>query len=70
MFHHADSEDSDQTGRMSLRWAHLPFCWFYHAATHFTLHETKTEIWPLFWSVEKSQEALNNLYFTNYLMDR
>ena len=32
-FLHADSEDSDQTGWMprlilSLRWAHMPFCWF------------------------------------------
>ena len=29
------SEDSDQTGRtadLSLRWAHMPFCWFYRAA--------------------------------------
>ena len=60
MFHHADSEDSDQIGRMSLHWAHLSFCWFYHAVAHFTLRETKTEIWSLFWSVDKSQEALNN----------
>ena len=38
----ADSEDSDQTGRMprdaqsdlSLRWAHRSFCWFCHAAAH------------------------------------
>ena len=28
---HADSEASDQTGR-SLRWAHMPFCWFCHVA--------------------------------------
>ena len=33
--HWAHSEDSDQTGRMpqaepSLRWAHMPFCWFCH----------------------------------------
>ena len=31
MFLHADSEDSDQTGRMSrlsLRWAQRSFCWF------------------------------------------
>ena len=38
MFLHADSEDSDQTGRMHrlmcLRWAQLPFCWFCHAAAH------------------------------------
>ena len=31
-FLHADSEDSDQTGRIPrliyLRWAHMPFCWF------------------------------------------
>ena len=34
-FLHADSEDSDPTGRMlSLRWAHMPFCWFCHEAAH------------------------------------
>ena len=34
-FFHADSEDSDQTGRMprlSLRWVHTHFCWFCHVA--------------------------------------
>ena len=39
-FLHADSEDSDQTGLMaqaglSLRWAHMPFCWFCHEAAQF-----------------------------------
>ena len=37
-FLHADSEDSDQTGRMPrlvcLHWAHRPFCWFCHAVAH------------------------------------
>ena len=28
-FLHADSEDSDQSD-LSLRWAHMPFCWFCH----------------------------------------
>ena len=44
-FLQADSEDSDQTGRMaqadlSLRWAHMPFCWFCHEVAHlpFCLH--------------------------------
>ena len=36
--HCAHSKDSDQTGQMprlilSLRWAHMPFCWFCHEAT-------------------------------------
>ena len=34
--HWEHSEDSDQTGRMprllSLRWAHMPLCWFCHEA--------------------------------------
>ena len=34
----ADSEDSDQTGRMPglicLRWAHMPLCWFCCEAAH------------------------------------
>ena len=40
-FLHADSKDSDQTGRMlrliCLRWAHMPFCWFCHEAAHLFL---------------------------------
>ena len=28
-FLHADSEDSNQTGRI-LRWEHMPLCWIYH----------------------------------------
>ena len=39
---------------LSLRWAHMSFCWFCHAAAHIKLRETKTEIWSLFWSVDKS----------------
>ena len=38
-FLYADSEDSDQTGRMpdlSLRWVHMPFCWFCHEAAQIT----------------------------------
>ena len=36
-FLHVDREDSDQTGRMSLRWVHMPFCWFCHEAAHLCL---------------------------------
>ena len=40
----ADSEDSDQTGQNaqadpSLHWAHMPFCWFCHEATHIKLNK-------------------------------
>ena len=39
-FFHADSEDSDQTGRMPrlicLCWAHMPFCWFCRDGAHFS----------------------------------
>ena len=38
--HWAHSEDSDQAGRMPrlicLRWAHMSFCWFCHAAAQIT----------------------------------
>ena len=33
-FLQVDSEDSDQADP-SLRWAHMPFCWFCHEAAHF-----------------------------------
>ena len=39
---------------LSLRWAHMSFCLFCHEAARITLRETKTEIWSLFWSVDKS----------------
>ena len=43
MLLHADSEDSDQTGGdaqadLSLRWAHMPFCWFCHEVAQFSLY--------------------------------
>ena len=34
--HWAHSEDSDQTGR-SLRWAHMPYCWFCNEVAQFCL---------------------------------
>ena len=41
-FLHANSEDwSDWAGAQSgpsLRWAHMPLCWFCHEAAHFTLY--------------------------------
>ena len=42
-FPHADSKDSDRTGRMPklicLRWAHMPFCWFCHEAAHLAISQ-------------------------------
>ena len=29
------SESSDAQADLSLRWAHMPFCWFCHEAAHF-----------------------------------
>ena len=38
-FLQADSEDwsdwADAQAGLSLRWAHMPFCWFCHDAAHF-----------------------------------
>ena len=43
-FLHADSEDwsdlADAQADLSLRWAHMPFCWFCHEAAHLSF-----EIW-------------------------
>ena len=49
-FLHADSEDSNQTGRMLRlicpRWAHMPFCWFCHAWLIWTFClSKKTDFW-------------------------
>ena len=41
-FLHADSEDSDPP-RLSLRCAHMPFCWFCHEAAQITEYEVKYE---------------------------
>ena len=39
-FLHADSEDrsdlADDQADLGLCWTHMPFCWFYHDAAHFT----------------------------------
>ena len=57
-FLHADSKDSDQTGRMPrlirLRLAHMPFCWFCHEAAHFSYplilqRNFKRGAWNLSW---------------------
>ena len=31
---------ADAQADLSLRWAHISFCWFFHAAAHLTLHST------------------------------
>ena len=40
-FLHADSEDwsdrADAQADLSLRWAHMPFCWFWHEVAHFCI---------------------------------
>ena len=36
-FLNADSEDSDQTADLSLRWGHMPFCSFCHALAPLSL---------------------------------
>ena len=49
MFRHADSKDSDQTGRMPrLIWpfaGHTSFCWFCHEATHICSEYSLTSPW-------------------------
>ena len=51
-FHHADSEDwsdwADAQDDLSLRWAHMPFCWFCHEAA-----QTFLVLWVLLHRVEK-----------------
>ena len=37
---HADSEDSD----LSLRWAHMPFCWFCHELAHIVLKQVNRKV--------------------------
>ena len=49
------SDWADTQADLSLRWAHMSFCIFCHATDHIMLHETKTEIWSLFWSIDKSR---------------
>ena len=51
MFLHADSEYSDQTGQMSLCWAHRSFCWF--VVRRFNLH-MKASLITLFCTASKT----------------
>ena len=57
-----DSEDSDQTGRMSLRWAHIPFCWFCHEAAHFRLILRNYELVGGFVGEEEVAPPLHHQY--------
>ena len=45
--HWVHSEDSDQTGQMPkliwVRWAHMTFCWFYHAVAHNMAFELQSD---------------------------
>ena len=47
-FLHADSKNSDQTGRMArlicLRWAHIPFCWFCHEVAQFVFRKAYIDL--------------------------
>ena len=44
-FLHADSKDwlnwAEAQAELSLRWAHMPFCWFYHEMAHIIMRFTK-----------------------------
>ena len=48
MFLRADSEDwsdwADAQADLSLRWAHMPFCWFCHEAAQFTTERIKNHV--------------------------
>ena len=57
-FLQADSEDwsdwADAQADLSLRWAHMPFCWFCHDAAHFVIYRNVQAFGPgLQWSSYK-----------------
>ena len=60
-FLHADSEDSDQTGRMPRlicrHWAHMPFCWFCHEAAQLCF---RALVWLLSDKLNKVSSAKRN----------
>ena len=62
-FLHADSEDSDQTGRIpSLCWAHMPFCWFCHAGLIFSHFITWLQsTWKVFLKEEPNKANITNI---------
>ena len=70
-FRHADSEDSDQTGRMPrlicLRWAHMPFCWFCHELAHLLCMRSHMYVLELLiWQTDKEYDCpKNKIYFLN-----
>ena len=57
IFLHADSKDSDQTGQ-SLRWAHMPLCWFCHEVAQMLVSK---DFRPIF-----SQAACSDVTFSMY----
>ena len=60
-----DSEDSDKTGWMlmqadlSIRWAHMQFCWFCHKAAHLAMMGSLRQNFILGW--DKQAETKKSL---------
>ena len=54
------SENSDQTD-LGLRWAHMPFCWFCHAAAH------KLEYDSCFNETCMKKDRLHNLHVHQFI---
>ena len=62
---------TDQTEWMqadlSLRWAHMPFCWFCHDAAHFTATYSKS-FYYLFFEIG-ILPIISDIYYIRYLVD-
>ena len=77
-FLHVDSKDwsdwADAQADLSLRWAHMPFCWFCREAAH--LMKNYRNNWPLLrmvkflWDIalQKTQRLVNNILSTRHLL--
>ena len=65
-FLHADSEDwpdwADAQADLSLSWAHMTFCWFYHEAAH-TLGKSSNRSCKIFKILAKVRRLLKKTYF-------
>ena len=73
-FLHAESEDwsdwADAQADLSLRWAHMPFCWFCHVAAQIKGKNIHVCCRSSYWipnRTERKKNLLLNLYMSNVM---
>ena len=69
------SDWADDQADLSLRWVHMPFCWFCHEAAHLwlTLENALSEVslnTIVYWDAKETWHLQTHLYFLNMISRR